>query len=234
MAQTTPHAPSPAGAADIENACPRCGAPTAPLQEYCLDCGLRLPDEAGVRPAAELAVIPTARAGWLWPVLVALVVALVSAAAVIALRTRDGGPSTQVIATTAIPDFVPASPGAEPVTQSVPTLPLEPPPEPAPRRSARRRPGELTEWPRGKDGWTVVLASLPAARGRAIATARAKEAVEAGVADVGVLDSSRYSSLHPGYYVVFSGVYDSLEAANDALAEIEQGGREGYVTDITS
>ena len=186
--------------------------------------------------AAHVARIPARGPGWLWPVVVALVVAVVSAAAVVALRARDGGPSTQVIATTAIPDFVPASPRAEPITESVPTLPLEPPPEPAPRRSTeRRRPGELMEWPRGKNGWTVVLASLPAARGRPVATARAREALEAGVPDVGVLDSSRYSSLHPGYYVVFSGVYDSLEAANDALADIERGGREdAYVTDIAS
>ena len=236
MAQAPPHAPPTRAPRDAADECPRCGTPTAPFQEYCLECGLRLPDDEPVGTVPSFAGPPAPTAAWLWPLLVALVVAVVAAVSVVGLRTRDDRPSTQVVATTAMPDFVPASPRAEPVTQSVPTLPLEPPPEPErPRSAGRRRPGQLTEWPRGKNGWTVVLASLPARRGREIATARAKQALDDGVPDVGVLDSSRYSSLHPGYYVVFSGVYDSIEAANDALADIEKGGREdAYVTDITS
>jgi hypothetical protein len=34
---------------------------------------------------------------------------------------------------------------------------------------------------------------------------------------VGVLNSSDYSSLHPGYWVVFSGIYDTLDEARSAL-----------------
>jgi hypothetical protein len=33
---------------------------------------------------------------------------------------------------------------------------------------------------------------------------------------VGVLDSGRYSSLHPGYLVVFSGVYGTHSEADQA------------------
>jgi hypothetical protein len=34
---------------------------------------------------------------------------------------------------------------------------------------------------------------------------------------VGVLDSSHFASLHPGYYVVFYGVYDSEAEAASSL-----------------
>jgi hypothetical protein len=39
-----------------------------------------------------------------------------------------------------------------------------------------------------------------------------------------VLDSSRYPSLHPGYYVVFSGVYDSLSSAQAAASRAADAG----------
>ncbi len=72
-------------------------------------------------------------------------------------------------------------------------------------------------WPAGKRGWTIVLISLPKANGRAAAAARAKEARDRGLRRVGILDSSRYASLHPGYYVVFMGVYDSDADAASSL-----------------
>ena len=57
-------------------------------------------------------------------------------------------------------------------------------------------------------------------RGRARrARARARE----GLPQVGVLDSSRYASLHPGYWIVFSGVYATEAEATSALEDA--GGR---------
>ena len=50
-----------------------------------------------------------------------------------------------------------------------------------------------------------MLLSLPQANGRDAAAAQAKKARDGGLRRVGVLDSSRYASLHPGYYVVFHG-----------------------------
>jgi len=35
--------------------------------------------------------------------------------------------------------------------------------------------------------------------------------------DVGVLNSSRFASLHPGYFVVFTGVFDAQPEATSAL-----------------
>ena len=49
----------------------------------------------------------------------------------------------------------------------------------------------------------------PQIEGRRVAVARTRQARRKGLSPVGILDSSRYASLHPGYYVVFQGVYDS-------------------------
>ena len=51
----------------------------------------------------------------------------------------------------------------------------------------------------------------------AAAAAKAAEARSGGLRRVGVLDSSRYASLHPGYYVVFTGVFDTEAEAASAL-----------------
>jgi hypothetical protein len=49
-----------------------------------------------------------------------------------------------------------------------------------------------------------------------------------------VLQSSRYSSLHPGYYVVFSGIYSSNGQASGALAAANaKGFSAAYVRQIT-
>jgi hypothetical protein len=76
---------------------------------------------------------------------------------------------------------------------------------------------DVAEWPSGEDGWTIALASLPQTGGRAPALARASSARRKGLDAVGVLDSSRYASLHPGYWIVFSGIYASEAEATSAL-----------------
>jgi hypothetical protein len=47
--------------------------------------------------------------------------------------------------------------------------------------------------------------------------ARARQARRRGVTSVGVLDSSRFASLHPGYWLVFAGIYGSEAEATSAL-----------------
>ena len=37
--------------------------------------------------------------------------------------------------------------------------------------------------------------------------------LRSGLSEVGVIDSGEFSSLHPGYYVVFSGIYADQRAA---------------------
>ena len=76
-----------------------------------------------------------------------------------------------------------------------------------PRRSIarRERPDALAAGTRRLDG-RPRLRSRPAA-GRETPAAAPPARPRHGLPQVGVLDSSAYASLHPGYYVVFSGVY---------------------------
>jgi hypothetical protein len=76
---------------------------------------------------------------------------------------------------------------------------------------------------------------MPTSAGRPQAVGRAREAVRAGLDDVGVIDSSEYASLHPGYYVVFSGVYPTIAAAQDAVSDAAEAGFENaYARRVTS
>lgn len=87
----------------------------------------------------------------------------------------------------------------------------------------------LADWPSGEEGWTVALASIPKTNGRTTAVARAKAARTKRLREVGVLDSSSYASLHPGYWVVFSGVYASEAEATSALEDARSFARTAVV-----
>jgi hypothetical protein len=93
-------------------------------------------------------------------------------------------------------------------------------------------PSGVAEWPVEQEGWTIALASLPQTSGRATARARARKARARGLPQVGVLDSSRYASLHPGYWIVFSGVYSSEAEATSALDDARRASRTAVVRRI--
>jgi hypothetical protein len=76
----------------------------------------------------------------------------------------------------------------------------------------------LTVWPSNRNGWTVVLESVPTSAGKSLALDRARAAARAGLPQVGVLNSGGFSSLHPGYFVVFSGIYATQSEANSAAS----------------
>jgi hypothetical protein len=76
--------------------------------------------------------------------------------------------------------------------------------------------GGVGDWP-GGTGFTAILASVSTeAEARSIQS----EATGRGL-DAGVLYSSEFSSLRPGYWVVFSGVFPNAERA-EARAEHAQ------------
>jgi hypothetical protein len=223
--------------------CPRCGAPHGPDQEYCLECGHRLRPAAGA--FGRLSSAWQQRFGWypsdwVWPVLLGFLIAVAGATAAIVLADA-GAENSPIVATQGGPAHAPttATPTATVALPSVPAgtpsgAPATPS-KPPPATSTAPRPGVLTAWPAGQDGFTVVIESIPAGgAGRALAVARARSASTSGLPSVGVLDSSRFSSLHPGYFVVFSGVY-----ASDALAEraraaaSAKGFQAAYVRQIT-
>ena len=223
--------PPPGGAA---GECPRCGTPYAPRQEYCLECGLRLPVTGGVVGTLATAWrrhLPYYPGDWIWPVLVAFVIAVVAAVVAI-VATRGSGGSKTIVATTTqgtVGSTVTTVGTTGPATTgSTTTLATAPPPPPPPA------PNALTAWPAGTTGYTVVLNSIPTSSGRAQAVRLAKAALHAGLEDVGVLDSSRYSSLHPGYYVVFSGIFKSQAAAQSTLDSARSSGYpSAYARSIT-
>lgn len=75
----------------------------------------------------------------------------------------------------------------------------------------------LATWPPGVDAWTIVLVSVPKVQGRNIAAQVARTARAGGLRRVGVLDSSRFASLHPGYWLVFAGRYRNEPEATGGL-----------------
>lgn len=171
--------------------CPRCGEPTASGQEYCVECGLRLPGPGpvGVSSPSDL--------GWVTRALLALVVAAAGAAAAVAAAGGGNGGSTNVL--TATGGFA-----SVPSTNTVA----------APGQVGSRAIGT---WPPTRSGWTIALLSVPQTQGRKRAVAEARRARKAGLPTVGIVDSSAYASLHPGYWIVFSGVYTSEAEATSAL-----------------
>jgi hypothetical protein len=151
-------------------------------------------------------------------VLAAAVAAAGAAGAIELPGTAKGNAAPRVIVATqrlrlAPPPPAPLAVAKAPRARKGHAKPTSPPPPPKAR--AHPKTG-LTTWP-NRAGYTVVLSSIPAADGEAAARQKALDAQRAGLPQVGVLVSSRYASLHPGYYVVFSGVYPSLEEAQSAV-----------------
>jgi hypothetical protein len=149
---------------------------------------------------------------WVWVSLLLLLVAAGSAAAGI-VAARDTKTTSGSKTIVAISPVVTAPP-APPVTPTTTTAPVTP--TPASPLQPKPRPSEPIAWP-ARNGFTIVLASIPArGNGQADAEAKAKEAIRRGMRAVGILTSDRFASLHPGYFVVFAGIYDSLEEAQTA------------------
>jgi hypothetical protein len=98
--------------------------------------------------------------------------------------------------------------------------PLRPAPPPPKARAAKAPTSSnghgLISWPAG-NGYTIVLATIPLAQGGSAARAKALLALKRHLPQVGILVSSSYPSLQPGYYIVFSGIFVSLEEAQSAL-----------------
>lgn len=171
-------------AAAAATRCPRCGAGVGLGQEFCLDCGLKLPGRGRV------GALPPEPRRVLLPVVGAALVAAAAAALAIWLTWDEAGPA--------------------PVVTAVGGSVVVPAPETATGAA-------LARWPRRRNGWTIVLASVPKSAGRDAALARAQQARTGGMRLVGVLDSSAYASLQPGSWVVFAGVYRTEPEAASGL-----------------
>lgn len=186
--------------------CPRCGEPSARGQEYCLECGVRLPTfgPGGITGPAS---------GWVLRAAIAAVIALIGTAAAVAATGRSASE----------PEVITATGGFA----TVPTSSTLPSP-------TGTGPSGILDWPVGEDGWTLALASHPQTGGRRVAVAQARKARARGLSQVGVLDSSRYASLHPGYWIVFTGIYSSEAEAASALEAARRVSRTAAVRRVVS
>lgn len=225
-----------------EPSCPRCGEVHDPYQEYCLNCGLRLVPLPGTYMRRE--IWTRGSPVWLWVALasllvVALVGALVAAAASNDDESPQGSPivttgpgSTDTIGTLTGPATLTIGPPLISTAETTTTQPTATTILPtttvatttAPTTTTTAGGSAIISWPSGKDGYTVVLRSTPTGDGRGDADAAAQRAISAGLPQVGVLDSGNYSSLRSGYYVTFTGVYDTLNEAEGALPRARSAG----------
>jgi hypothetical protein len=218
---------APPAAATI--ACPQCGSPAERGQEMCIVCGSRI-TAAPVADSGRGWKLPAALAG-----LGVLLIGVAIAFGVVEL-TRDDDVKKDDVAdlsptTTAPPANQPA-PATPPPATGTPTTPEIPPAtqEPQPQDpDTNTTPSPSTsgpsEWPEGKTAYTVVLVS---ATNRNAADAKAEQAVKRGI-EAGVLRSDDFSTLRPGYWVVFAGQFSSSEEATRAADRYaEQGFGGGY------
>jgi hypothetical protein len=214
-----------------EGTCPRCGARRAADQEYCVECGLRLPPVTGRLAAFRRWWVR--RFGWYpgdwaWLSLLTLAVAVAGAAVAIAItRERHTHHATTVLTP-------PITVLLHPTTAASPPVTTAPPATTTARTSTAPAHGSrIGAWPAGTSGWTIVLVSYPSANGRPSAQQTAGRALRARLPDVGILDSSDYASLQPGYLVVYTGVYRSQASAENAVTTAHAAGFTGaYVRQV--
>jgi hypothetical protein len=126
--------------------------------------------------------------------------------------------STDVPPATATPPTAPTTPttpGVPPASTPPSTTPTTPSTPPATGGSG------IAKWPAGTTAYTVVLISAATHKQ---ANTKAREAKSRGI-DAGVLHSNNFSSLNPGYWVVFAGQYST---ANEARSHIGDYASKGF------
>jgi septal ring-binding cell division protein DamX len=211
---STTETPAPERAPEEEatRRCPRCAAPLTPQQEWCLACG------------ADVGTRVVGAPSWRGPVALVVGLLVVAAIALILALVELAGDAEQVGPPVAGQTPTPAPTTGLPTSTATPESTTIPP---ATSDDPSATP-EIADWPEGKDAWTVVLESSET---RQAAEARGKELAGQGI-PVGILDSSGYSSLEPGHFIVFSGQYDSRRAANQALQDLASQVAGGYVRHV--
>ncbi len=213
--------------------CRSCGVGLDTDQRYCLNCGTR---RAGSRldferylapPAPEVplaaggpAVVPVSAPAEIAPksdwtpfaavsILAGLGVILVIGVLIGRGGGGDSGQQVVVPAATATPSTATAAAPTETQAQT----------ENASTGSATTF---TSDWPDGKNGFTVEVGTLPKSGTTPDAIAAAMKDVEAkGASGVGALDSDQYPTLPGGTYVIYAGVFTTKAEATKALGELK-------------
>ena len=224
--------------------CPNCGAPHDVYQEYCLECGRRLP---GAYVGGRYAEVWRRDSPiWLWAALAALLLVALVSGAVVALAATDDGKSSEPATSIPVVSTAPSTTSTVGVVTTPPTITINPPTTTLGTTTfstttfgtttfGTTTSGSNVTWPMSKDGFTVVLKSVPTSNGRSQAEAAADKARTNGLPQVGILNSSDFSSLNPGYYVTFTGIYDTESQANAALPNARSKGfPTAYVREVSN
>jgi hypothetical protein len=200
--------------------CDGCGAGVAPDQRYCLNCGIRqgkpkvdyathlaaLSAPAGPADAAPAGVTPAGSGRDLTPLVALGGLTLLGIMLAIGVLIGKGGNSSPVAASQ--PSVIRVAGGGDTAAttgsngggSSVDTAAFK------------------SDWPDGKDGYTVELGTIPKQGSSVSDVSSAKsDATSKGAKDVGALDSDQFGSLPGGKYVIYSGVYASQADASKAL-----------------
>jgi hypothetical protein len=243
-AQPAQAAPQPQGAQDLHAGagarqgqhCPRCGAPHAADQRYCLECGERLAPTSSVLSAgAPFAQAPAQSAGGTprqppaellaaggrepaWQRNSALTVlagvgVLLLAMGVGVLIGRAGG-SKQAAGTPQVISVAGSGPTTSPTGSGESTF--------------------TSDWPAGTKGYTVELQAIPTSSPVSAVEAAKSSAAAKGAKSVGALKSDEFTSLTAGSYVIYSGVYHTRAQAQKALAGLKHAFPSAKVIQVTS
>jgi hypothetical protein len=225
--------------------CPNCGAPHDVYQEYCLECGRRLP---GAYVGGRYAEVWRRDSPiWLWAALAALLLVALVSGAVVALAATDDGKSSEPGTSIPVVSTAPSTTSTVGVVTTPPTITINPPTTTLGTTTfstttfgtttfgTTTTTGSNVTWPPKKHGFTVVLKSVPTSNGRSQAEAAADKARTNGLSQVGILNSTDFSSLNPGYYVTFTGIYDTESQANAALPNARSKGfPTAYVREVSN
>jgi hypothetical protein len=228
---------APLPGADVAR-CPACLSPVRGDQRYCLECGERLlVDEIPPPPDGGSAF--SNRSTTLLAIVAVVLIVVGVGLAWVALREPSAGEDTTDTAitapTTAPTDTVMTDTGLTDTTFTDTGMTDTGFTDTTITDTGMTDTGSSTGgWPAGQTGWAVILASKSQSTFQeSDAQLVADEAATAGVSMTGVLDSSQFPSLNPGYWAVFSGPYTTREEAEAAAQTIQgQGYPDAYAREV--
>jgi len=227
---------APLPGADVAR-CPACLSPVRSDQRYCLECGERLlVDEIPPPPGGGSAL--ATRSTRMLAIAAIILIIIGIGLAWVALRSSSNGEDATTSTATA-----PTTPTDTGITDTGMT-------DTGITDTGMTDTGitdtgitdtgmtdtgsSATGWPVGQVGWAVILASKSQSEFQETdAQAIADQAAAAGVQMTGVLDSSQFPTLNPGYWAVFSGPYTTKDEAQAAATTIQgQGYPDAYARQV--
>jgi len=184
---------------------------------------------------------------WLWAALAALLLVALVSGAVVALAATDDEKNSEPATSIPVVSTAPQPTSTVGVVTQPPTITINPPTTTAAGTTTfstttfgtttfgTTTTDQNITWPPNKDGFTVILKSVDTSKGRTQAENAADKARTNGLPEVGILNSSDYASMNPGYYVTFTGIYDTESQANAALPNARSKGfPTAYVREVSN